>query len=594
MIRPATRSATPIATRPATGLPGPALTAEASAYIAAQSVTDAQAQSDLDDLVRGLTTDLGFDWADWCIIPCRSGYGGMAPFGGKTGVSTPALNGTATLTADGVTSPAFSRFSNNQPGLPLDLTRNGGEEPFTFYHLGDQQAVDPMPSNGAIHLIDDPDLVWQVAAYTNSSPAPIRLYQTAPTNYLAFSANSDQFEGSADVAQGVGVHSNYNRTKLFAFRQTAGEFWNMVNAFPSSGSGVGTLSTISDDSVVAPPCAGSGSGRIQGFLIWFGDAHGDEARQKYLWSLFASTVWRTGTRGRYLHWLLAGQSNASWGAQLDPEISEAGVAAGFQSRLGGTAIEDASGYGWLTPSTQARTNNYDLALKRWLESQPRNNRGLYQHLFIWAQGESDTQSEALSGAYRQRLGALFDHVDADADGDVLFAGWLPSYHRTWRDHTKGAGGFGADFTVSGLTGAGTPCNDTFAVTALADNTAPYVWTGGTHGATLQQAAGRWEFRLSDTTLICHSGSENPFHPYLVSEWTFENGGGLPVIPWTRTAGIEEVRQAIKDECIARGGCWYDSQPDERNAIDGVHLTEPGGKETTAAGMAAAIEAHFAA
>lgn len=418
-------------------------------------------------------------------------------------------------------------------------------------------------------------------------------------NYTVFGSYSGADTDGAYIA-GVSSYGTgritYSLPKIFRDRNRPwlGGTWlhgsgstcvNLINSRYDSGITPGS-NVVHSNFALGNGATSDGTGRIHFAALAFCDpnAAGGKSSWQRLFALLNSTLWSHNRSNGHLRVQLGGQSNASSELALylnRDELCDNGERCTevFQANTGGVPITQ-----WVGSGIPTRTVTYQSEFWKgdgtgMLEQgRPLNGIGRWGEWVVWFQGESDSETDSLVGAYQERLEALIKFWRADTGNPNLKVMIVKiGYHRDYR--TQAAVG---NFTMSGCVGGSTDLNGVWTIQPLVNETDPYVWTKS--GYSLHSTASGWQ--IVDSMNVVHFYSpESVSHPQLVETWTSGVGAGIPSVSSSRTGRIEAIRSIQQRVADADPqATTIDARQFSYKVNDTAHMT-PEGRQSMASAMA---------
>lgn len=538
---------------------------ESLEFFSRASVTDENAKYDIDQFVRGCK-NIGV-WDKLVYVPCLGAYGGVHQLGGAAQrTNTPWSLVNAALTTQGVS--VTKSGENNY--LLSDVTINPSNEiPVTAGSLTyqNQTPQSVVGGNPLIKSLASDNIHVGMANYGN--PGQWHLYYARNFNLLnpvALPANTE-------------VTNNYRNSHLAAMCWDDSVNYTALvdNKLTTYTAGAPVIPTATRLRFF-PPCNSGQNGVIQGAFLYYDNLTtlGGAVWRKFRTLVNQTILSRQSAFGNR-RILISGQSNASGPLAVAFARRVVGESMGpselFLTGTGGVPIEH-----WIGAfPDNLRTTAYQNQI--WNEdetSQFQNTQlptiGRKQNYIIWFQGESDTESAALSRNYRNQLNTFIRYVRENYGNDILVVVVQIDYNYTLRDNNSG--GFHSNLTLTDFTGGLAALNGAFTITPLTSHSDPYVWTKA--GFRVEQRSGVWVFvETAGNTVVASATTANVPHPAMSMGWV--DASNNPVSPsfgdGNRTEWIERVRyaqqQIVND---LPGVSTFDSRGYARS--DGVHIDLP--------------------
>lgn len=555
---------------------------ESTEFFLRANVTDPDAKWRVDQFVRGCKT-LGI-WDSLIVSTCYSDMGGTHQLGGSSArTNTPwSINGSLTATTDGIVGPGYVGGSN---ALPNNLEP---QQDFTTASI---------VSNPVFMLIataqDYQDTASQGRIYGASGPSGVLRNYTVIGGYSGVGADGDYISGVNSYGTGMVTYSN---PKIFRDRKrpflmgswlhgSGSTCVNLINSLYDRRSTAGA-NVVHSNFAFSNGADNTSTGYIHFAALAFCDPHavGGRAAWQRVYPLINSTLWSHKRTGGHLRVQIGGQSNAS--PNLATYLNRDELCDNnerctevFQSHADGQPIT-----AWLGTGTPTRSATYEShfwkgdATGLLEQGRPINGIGRWREVIVWIQGESDSETDALTLAYQARLEALISFWRSDTGNSELrvIIGRI-GYYRDYR--TQSVVG---DFTLSGATGGYTALNGTWSIQPLAAETDPYVWTKSTY--TIRSTSPGWEI-VDASNVVIFSTTQDVSHPQLVTTWTPGVGTGSIIIGSSRTGRIEYIRYI--QQLVADADAYaenIDLRNFEYNFLNTAHLT-PAGQQALAAALA---------
>lgn len=525
----------------------------------------ASARRGLDDFVREAKR-LGF-WSQLVFVPCRQGYGALHPLGGSPKRTNAKFlrKGTTTLGTDGVSMVPGTSYANR---VQTPFSWNPADEPVFVSVLGHTDAGPAMSDFKPLLRYGDPTTfellstshcgapgLEILAGYRTPLAVADEFYFCDPytTTLRRPNLGGAQFDSSHTLKA---LHNHYYAEK------------EHYSAQP--GRPVGPVSFFQ-------PTDPTQAQTIQGCLLLYGDVHA--LPMKDLYSLLATTLLADRAQ-QYFYLHLGGQSNAAPALQTrllystwqDPSV---GLFSISHHLYGGQYFSY-----WMGPNAQApeRTPAYSLAKDEWMVYRPSVKPSVWEPVYFWVQGETDTELDQTSTDYRVRLPKFTKWLREDLRPDLVVGVAQIDYAIQWRTLPEIG-----NFTLTGCTGAGADACGLYAIRpllGLANANTDYSWNKGTYQLTRDAGACR-RWRLQSAGVTYYLAEQDEPHPYNVVSWTPMNGAtGTLVVGTSRTGRIEQVRKTQREYIITDPRSFtVDTRGLERGidvgGNDFVHMTTQG-------------------
>ena len=507
---------------------------------------------------------LGF-WNTMDYVPCRLGYGALNTLGGSPKRTNAKFvrTGTTSMTTAGVKFNQGSWYVNH---VETPFNWNPDDEPVFVGVLG---YVETGPDYVPYYAFLRQSTGSSYVLGTYNSGRGVAGFQTASATGLQFYMDNNDFTTLKKPNFMGGQFDGTGHTMKCVLGDKYGE---LTHETAVTGRPNGKLWFMqATDHLVTDV--------LQGLVLFYGDV-GTLPMQSF-YNLQASTL-LDDTYSKTIHLHLGGQSNAQY--ELLTRMQKVHwlgpTTPLFQTSyqyFPGAPISQWIGNDPLNPVRQA---SYQTQKNVWLARKPLVVEEKWDAVFVWVQGESDTEQEALALAYYDQLRNYVTFLRQDMRQDLLMAIGLIDYTVLARTSV----GYG-NITVSGCGGAGATGNGVWSITpysGLANANITYDWTrSGTWRVTKDGGTNSNQWRIHSDGVTYYLGAGSEAHPRLVTSWTALNGAtGAPVIAPSRTGNIELVRKAQRD-FVAQDSraIMFDSRGCERgkdtDGADDVHMTVPG-------------------
>lgn len=551
---------------------------ESVEFFSRASVTDSDAKQSIDQFVRGCKF-LGI-WDNLVYVPCLPSMGGLHQLGGsanRTNTPWTIVNGTSIPEGVSITNNNYANYLLTDQVIP---TYSAGTPITIGLSASQNQLPEFVVFSGSGHS-GNPSFVPVVyAAYLGTN---VQVIGTAASGAEP-SLHSLWIHGNNVGVMGTNYHevrNNYRQPQMMAASFNGSTRFDVLvkNRVHEKTHGV-AMTGGNAKMRFYPPSSQNGNihnGWIQGAFLYYGMMSSSPSSS--VWQKFETLVSQTihgrlTTAGlRRLH--MSGQSNGV-DINFTTHFSKKGTPQAMgpttlaRSGLGGQPINT-----WVGPfGSNTRAANYAGAFGAASEFLTTRVSGYGRNVeyLIWFQGESDTESLTLANQYRAQLKTLIEYVREDAANPKLVVVAVQIDYEFGYRCTAIQG----DFVVSGLTGGLSGANGSYAISALANNTSPYVWTKA--GYKIEQQGGLWVFveTTGNTVIATSPTSTGIAHPQIATGWVDAGSGSVsPAFSESRTGNIEIVRKAQRDICSDLPYIYtFDSRGYSRY-YDSVHINNNG-------------------